>query len=104
MSAKSKNINSNLKKIDTHHVKKEEYDDLPELTDEMMNRAVYKVSGVEKPAPKRRGKQKALTKIPLQIRLPPEVVDYFKAEGVGWQSRIGEVLKKWIKAHPHSHK
>ena len=104
MSAKSKNIKSNLKKLDTHRIKKEEYDDLPELTDEMMHRAVYKISGIEKTAPKRRGKQKSPTKIPLQIRLPPEVVNYFKAEGAGWQSRISEVLKKWIKTHPHSHK
>lgn len=104
MNAKSKNIKSNLKKVDSHRIKKKEYDDLPELTDEMMNRATYKVSGIEKRSPKRRGKQKLPIKIPLQIRLPPEVVSYFKAEGAGWQSRIGEVLKKWIKTHPHSHK
>jgi uncharacterized protein (DUF4415 family) len=93
-----------LKKIDAHRIQKEEYEDLPELTDEMMDRAVYKVSGIEKPSPKYRGKQKLPTKVPLQIRLPPEVVNYFKAEGAGWQGRIGEVLKKWIKTHPHSHK
>jgi uncharacterized protein (DUF4415 family) len=101
MSAKSKNIKSNLKKMNKHRIKKNEYEDLPELTDEMMNRAVYKVAGVEKPSPKYRGKQKKPTKIPVYIRLPPEVVDYFKAEGLGWQSRIGEILKKWIKSHPH---
>jgi uncharacterized protein (DUF4415 family) len=93
-----------LKKIDSHHIKKDEYDELPELTDEMMARASYKVAGVKKAAPQHRGKQKSPTKIALQIRLPPEVVEYFKAEGAGWQSRIGEALKKWIKLHPHSHK
>lgn len=101
MNAKSKNIKSNLKKIDDHRIKANEYDDLPELTDEAMDRAVYKVAGVEKNPPKHRGKQKTPTKIALQIRLPPEVVKYFKAEGSGWQSHIGEVLKKWIKSHPH---
>jgi len=93
-----------LKKIDNHQIKTDEYDELPELTDEMMDRAIYKVAGVEKSPPRRRGKQKAPTKIALQIRLPPEVVFYFKSEGTGWQSRIGEVLKKWIKTHPHSYK
>jgi uncharacterized protein (DUF4415 family) len=67
----------------------------------MMSQATYKVAGVETSAPKRRGKQKTPTKVALQIRLPPEVVYYFKSEGAGWQSRIGEVLTKWIKTHPH---
>lgn len=101
MNAKLKNIKSNLKKIDRHRILEDEYDDLPELTDEMMDRALYKVAGIEKTPPRRRGKQKSPTNIALQIRLPPEVVNYFKAEGTGWKSRIGEVLKKWIKLHPH---
>lgn len=90
---KSKNIRSNLKKIDTHIIQPEEYDELPELTDEMVDRAVYKVNGIKKIAPRRRGLQKAPTKIALHLRLPREVVDYFKAEGVGWQTNIGNVLK-----------
>jgi len=90
-----------LKKVDTHSIKSNEYNELPELSDEMLDRAVYKVHGIEKPAPRRRGPQKAPTKIPLQLRLPREVVLYFKQEGAGWQTRIGEVLKRWIKTHPH---
>ena len=54
MSAKPKNIKSNLKKVDKHSVKSDEYDEVPELTDEMFGRAIYKVGGIEKPAPKRR--------------------------------------------------
>jgi hypothetical protein len=58
MNAKSKNIKSNLKKIDSHHIQSDEYDDLPELTDEMMDRATYKIAGIEKTLPRRhRGKQ-----------------------------------------------
>lgn len=101
MNVKSKNIKSNLKKISKHRIKTDEYDELPELTDEMMNRASYKVAGVEKTPPKHRGKQKSPTKIALHIRLPSDVIKYFKSEGIGWQTRIGEVLKKWIKSHPH---
>jgi hypothetical protein len=51
MNAKSKNIKSNLKKVDAHVIQPEEYDELPEVTDEMFKRAVYKVGGVKKPAP-----------------------------------------------------
>lgn len=102
MSAKLKNIKSNLKKVDDHHIQPHEYDELPELTDEMMENAVYKVGGIEKTPPRRRGKQKSPIKVALQIRLPQEVVSYFKAEGAGWQTRISEVLQKWIMLHPHS--
>jgi hypothetical protein len=52
MSVKSKSIKSDLKTVDTHTIKPEEYDDLPELTDEMFERAVYKVGGIKKPAPR----------------------------------------------------
>lgn len=102
MNAKLKNIKSDLKKVDAHSVKRDEYDDLPELTDEMLDRAVYKVGGIKKAAPKRRGAQKTPTKVALNLRLPREVVDYFKDEGRGWQTKIGIALKDWIRSHPHS--
>lgn len=44
--------------------------------------------------PRTRGPQKAATKVPVSIRLSPEVVTYFKAGGPGWQSRIDEALRK----------
>ena len=44
--------------------------------------------------PRTRGAQAAAKKIPVSIRLSPQVVEYFKAQGPGWQSRIDEVLKK----------
>jgi uncharacterized protein (DUF4415 family) len=44
--------------------------------------------------PKTRGVQKAPTKIPVSLRLSPEVVEHFRATGPGWQSRIDEILKK----------
>lgn len=39
-----------------------------------------------------RGAQKAPTKTPVSIRLDQAVVDHFKAQGPGWQSRINEAL------------
>ncbi len=41
-----------------------------------------------------RGPQKAATKVPVSIRLSPEVIAHFKAGGPGWQSRIDEALRK----------
>ena len=44
--------------------------------------------------PRTRGAQKAEKKVPVSIRLSPNVLDYFKSQGPGWQSRIDEALKK----------
>jgi uncharacterized protein (DUF4415 family) len=42
-----------------------------------------------------RGRPKAtVRKISTTIRLSPDVLDYFKAGGPGWQSRIDEALRK----------
>jgi uncharacterized protein (DUF4415 family) len=43
---------------------------------------------------RKRGPQKSPTKIPVSIRLSPEVVKHFKAKGPGWQARIDEALRK----------
>lgn len=97
MKEKKKNIKSDLKKSDHHTIQSKEYDELPELTDAMFERATYKVSGEKKPKPKSR-----ITKCVISLRLPKEVVDYFQLEGTNWQAKINHVLKNWIKHHPHS--
>ncbi len=40
----------------------------------------------------RRGPQKEPTKIPVNIRLSPEVLAYFKSKGRGWQTKIDDAL------------
>jgi len=46
-----------------------------------------------------RGPQKSPLKVPISIRVSTEVVDYFRAEGKGWQSRIDHVLKDYVAHH-----
>jgi len=41
-----------------------------------------------------RGPQKEPTKIAVSLRLTREVVERFKADGPGWQTRMDEALKK----------
>ncbi|HNC77698.1 MAG TPA: BrnA antitoxin family protein [Pseudomonadales bacterium] len=36
----------------------------------------------------------------MTIRLSPEVVAHFRATGRGWQTRMDEALKEWLKTHP----
>lgn len=40
-------------------------------------------------------------KIPISLRLDKDVLDYFKEEGSGYQSRINAVLKAYMITHPH---
>jgi len=51
---------------------------------------------IRKAFPNTRGPQKSPRKVPVSIRLTPEVVERFKASGPGWQSRIDDVLKKAV--------
>ena len=41
-----------------------------------------------------RGPQKAPRKVVTTIRLDADVVEYFKAQGRGWQTRINEKLRE----------
>ena len=50
-----------------------------------------------KTAARVRGPQKAETKVPVSIRLDQAVVDHFKAQGPGWQSRINAALAEMIR-------
>ncbi|MDR3683626.1 MAG: BrnA antitoxin family protein [Geothrix sp.] len=46
-----------------------------------------------------RGPQKTPTKDRINIRLSHDVVEHFRATGPGWQSRIDEALREWVRTH-----
>ena len=39
------------------------------------------------------------TKTQVTLRLDVEVVEKFRASGDGWQTRINEALKSWVRTH-----
>jgi uncharacterized protein (DUF4415 family) len=39
---------------------------------------------------------KEITKQQVTLRLSPEVLAYFRAQGRGWQTRIDEVLNRYV--------
>ncbi len=46
------------------------------------------------------GRPKAnTTKEHVNIRLDPDIVAAFKATGRGWQTRLNEALREWLKVH-----
>lgn len=46
-----------------------------------------------------RGPQKSPTKERITIRLTPAVVQAFRETGNGWQTRMDDALKDWLKHH-----
>ena len=46
-----------------------------------------------------RGPQVAPTKQLVSVRYSPEVLAFFRSTGAGWQSRMDDVLKKWVAKH-----
>jgi uncharacterized protein (DUF4415 family) len=45
---------------------------------------------------RRRGPQKAPRKVPISIRLSPDVAEGLRATGNGWQVRADEALRSWL--------
>lgn len=48
---------------------------------------------------KGRGPQKRPKKVQTTLRLSPEVLEFFKMQGPGWQKKIDEALKEWKRVH-----
>jgi uncharacterized protein (DUF4415 family) len=78
-------------------------DDASEWTQEQFDRAEIAVGGkVVRPAqgtltrPRGRPK-KPDAKVHIHIRLSPQVLGHFRATGPGWQTRIDEVLRSWVR-------
>ncbi len=45
---------------------------------------------------RKRGPQKNPKKVPISIRLSPDVADGLRATGSGWQTRADEALRSWL--------
>ena len=78
-------LKSDLARVDAHAVAPEEYEELPELTDEMLSRATINKGGRPLSSNPRRL---------ISLRLPADVIAHWKATGPGWQTRMAERLSK----------
>ncbi|MFA7320017.1 MAG: BrnA antitoxin family protein [Dokdonella sp.] len=83
--ASAHTLKSDLKRVDSHKVKSGEYEELPELTEAMLQRGTVKRAGRPVATDPRRQ---------VTIRLPESVLAVWKATGPGWQTRMAELLSK----------
>ncbi len=86
---------TDLAKLDAHVIQPEEYEEIAELTDEMIARADFYRGGVLI----RRGRPKSDSpKKQVTIRLDADVLEGLRATGAGWQTRINDALRVWLLA------
>lgn len=71
-------------------------DDAPELTDAFFERADEYRNGT---LVKRGRPVQAVTIASIKLRLDPDIIASFRAMGSGWQTRMNDALKEWLKEH-----
>jgi uncharacterized protein (DUF4415 family) len=97
MPASRRIIHTDLAKLDAHEIQPEEYEDIPELTDEWFGKAEFAVGGkVVRPAKHTERPKSGAAKKLIMLRLDPDVIERFRATGPGWQSRINAVLREYL--------
>jgi len=77
--ASRRSLKSDLARVDAHKVKPEEYEEPPELTEDMLARAMVNEGG----RPLSRNPRKLIS-----LRLPANVIERWKATGPDWQTRM----------------
>ena len=80
-----RSLGSDLARVDAHVIQPHEYEDAPELTDEMLARGVVNKGGRPRSANPRKL---------ISIRLPEDVIERWRATGPGWQTRMADRLEK----------
>ena len=76
------------KRIDAMKDEDIDFSDIPELTPEMFARAVLRRNF--KPIPRKKQ---------LTLRVDSDVVDWYKKQGRGYQTRINSLLRAYMKEH-----
>ena len=83
--ASRRSLGSDLAKVATHVIQPEEYEELPELTEDMLAQGQLNKGG----RPRSEDPRKLIS-----IRLPESVIERWRASGPGWQTRMAEKLTR----------
>lgn len=83
-------------KLDAHEITAEEYEEIPEITDEMIARGVP--GNGEDIVRRSRGRPRLDSpKQQVTLRLDEDVIAAMRASGPGWQVRANEALRERFK-------
>ena len=86
-SVSRRSLGSDLARVAKHVIQPEEYEELPELTDDMLARGKVNKGG----RPRSEDPKKLIS-----IRLPETVIQRWRATGPGWQTRMAERLSRVV--------
>jgi uncharacterized protein (DUF4415 family) len=94
MTERKRATRSDLKKLDEHEITPEEYEEIPELTEEWFKQADVYIGDrlISRGRPKSDNPKQA-----VNLRLDPDVLEHFRRTGPGWQTRINDALRKAAK-------
>ena len=84
MNASKKSSKSDLPRIDAMSDAAIDYSEVPATDAEFWDAAEVNLPSVKKQ---------------VTLRIDPEIVEFFKASGQGYQTRINAVLRSYVKAH-----
>ncbi len=79
---------SNWERVDVLKEKDIDLSDIPEITPEMFARSVVRHGLKSKP-----------TKAQVTLRVDQDVLEWFKGQGGGYQTRINALLRAYMDAH-----
>jgi uncharacterized protein (DUF4415 family) len=91
MPAKKQSIKSDLTRLDAHRITEAEYDEAPELTAEMLDRAEIRHGDkvVKRGRPPLDNPKEA-----VKLRIDHDILAAYRKTGSGWQTRINADLRK----------
>jgi uncharacterized protein (DUF4415 family) len=87
-SATTKKSRTNWERVDALKDKDIDLSDVPEVSPEMFARAIV-----------RHGLKPVSRKAQLTLRLDSDVLDWFRKQGQGYQTKINALLKAYMDAH-----
>lgn len=87
-SATSMKSRTDWRRVDALKDEDIDFSDIPEITPEMFARAVV-----------RRGLKPIPRKEQLTLRIDGDVLEWFKKQGRGYQTRINQLLRAYMEAH-----
>ena len=91
MPAKKRSIKSDLTRVDAHRITAAEYDEAPELTEEMLDHAEIRRGDtvIKRGRPPLDNPKEA-----VKLRLDHDILAAYRKTGSGWQTRINADLRK----------
>ena len=81
----ARRLGSDMVRVRAHVIQPHEYNEAPELTDEMLARGVVQKGG----RPYSLDPRKAIS-----LRLPASVLAKWRATGPGWQTRMADLISR----------